>query len=109
MNNADLQWEIMRLQNKQEVTKIKMEKLDTDIKIRDDILKELDKKSKTFHDVLQNTVNEMEKLLEQVSTMDNQILDMSERIATLSRSEYHWLLKKKPVSFKRIKLNSYYM
>lgn len=95
MNNADLQWEIMRLQNKQEVTKIKMEKLDTDIKIRDDILKELDKKSKTFHDVLQNTVNEMEKLLEQVSTMDNQILDMSERIATLSRSEYHWLLKKK--------------
>lgn len=38
----------------------------------------------------------MEKLLEQVSTMDNQILDMSERIATLSRSEYHWLLKKNP-------------
>lgn len=94
MNNADLQREINRLQNKQEVTKIKMEKLDTDIKIRDDILKELDKKSKTFHDVLQNTVNEMEKLLRQVSTMDNQILDMSERITTLSISEYHWLLKK---------------
>lgn len=89
-----LQREIDRLQNKQEVTKIKMEKLNTDIKNRDDILKDLDKKANSLHDVLQNTVNEMEKLLGQVASMDDQILDLRDRITTLSRSEYHWLLKK---------------
>lgn len=89
MNIADLQREIDRLQNKQEVTKIKMEKLDTDVKIRDDILKELDKKAISLHDVLENTVTEMQKLLGQVTSMDDQILDLREIITTLSRSEYH--------------------
>lgn len=89
MNIADLQREIDRLQNKQEVTKIKMEKLDTDVKTWDEILKELDKKANSLHDVLQKTVNEMQKLLGQVASMDDQILDLREIITTLSRSEYH--------------------
>lgn len=89
MNIADLQREIDRLQNKQEVTKIKMEKLDTDVKIRDDILEELDKKAISLHDVLQNTVTEMQKLLGQVESMDDQILDLRQIITTLSRSKYH--------------------
>lgn len=92
---------ISRLEKQIEVTKIKMEKLNTDIKNRDDILIDLDKKANSLRDVLQNTVNEMEKLLGQVASMDDQILDMRDRITTLSRSEYHWLLKKN-VSFKRI-------
>lgn len=87
INNVDLQREIDRLQNKQDVTKIKMEKLDTDIKNRDDILKDLDKKENSLRDVLQNTVNEMEKLLGQVASMDDQILDMRDRITTLSRNQ----------------------
>lgn len=89
MNIADLQREIDRLQNKQEVTKIKMEKLDTDVKTRDEVLKELDKKANSLHDVLLNTVDEMQKLLGQVASMDDQILDLREIITTLSRSEYH--------------------
>lgn len=89
MNIADLQREIDRLQNKQEVTKIKMEKLDTDVKIRDDSLKDLDKKAISLHDVLEKTVTEMQKLLGQVTSMDDQILDLREIITTLSRSEYH--------------------
>lgn len=89
MNIADLQREIDRLQNKQEVTKIKMEKLDTDVKTRDEVLKELDKKANSLYDVLQNTVDEMQKLLGQVASMDDQILDLREIITTLSRSEYH--------------------
>lgn len=87
INNVDLQREIDRWQNKQEVTKIKMEKLNTDIKNRDDILKDLDKKANSLHDVLQNTVNEMEKLLGQVASMDDQILDLRKRITTLSRNQ----------------------
>lgn len=89
MNIADLQREIDRLQNKQEVTKIKMEKLDTDVKTSDEVLKELDKKANLLYDVLQNTVDEMQKLLGQVASMDDQILDLREIITTLSRSEYH--------------------
>lgn len=89
MNIADLQREIDRLQNKQEVTKIKMEKLDTDVKTSDEVLKELDKKANSLYDVLQNTVDEMQKLLGQVASMDDQILDLREIITTLSRSEYH--------------------
>lgn len=89
MNIADLQREIDRLQNKQEVTKIKMEKLDTDVKTSDEVLKELDKKANSLYDVLKNTVDEMQKLLGQVASMDDQILDLREIITTLSRSEYH--------------------
>lgn len=89
MNIADLQREIDRLQNKQEVTKIKIEKLDTDVKTSDEVLKELDKKANSLYDVLQNTVDEMQKLLGQVASMDDQILDLREIITTLSRSEYH--------------------
>lgn len=89
MNIADLQREIDRLQNKQEVTKIKMEKLDTDVKTSDEVLKELDKKANSLYDVLQNTVDEMQNLLGQVASMDDQILDLREIITTLSRSEYH--------------------
>lgn len=89
MNIADLQREIDRLQNKQEVTKIKMEKLDTDVKTRDEVLKELDKQANSLHNILKNTVDEMQKLLGQVASMDDQILDLREIITTLSRSEYH--------------------
>lgn len=89
MNIADLQREMDRLQNKQEVTKIKMEKLDTDVKTRDEVLKELDKQANSLHNILKNTVDEMQKLLGQVASMDDQILDLREIITTLSRSEYH--------------------
>lgn len=59
-----------------------MEKLDTDVKIRDEILKELDKNAISLHDVLQNTVTEMQKLLGQVASMDDHILDLRQIITT---------------------------
>lgn len=83
MNIAELQREIDRLQNQQEVTKIKMEKLDTDVKSRDDISRDLDKKANSLHDVLQNTVNEIQKLQGRVASMDDRIYDLREIIISI--------------------------
>lgn len=60
-----------------------MEKLDTDVKSRDDISRDLDKKANSLHDVLQNTVNEMQKLQGKVASMDDRIYDLREIIISI--------------------------
>lgn len=75
--NEVLRLEINRLQHQLELYKVKIGILNTDIRNRDDFLKDIDKGARLFHEELKNTVKQMDKLVEHVATMDKQIEDMS--------------------------------
>lgn len=50
--NEALRLEINRLQHQQELSKVKIKSLNTDLKNRDDFLKDIDKGSRLFHEEL---------------------------------------------------------
>lgn len=75
--NEVLRLEINRLQHQLELNKVKTGILNTDLKSRDDFLKDIDKAARLFHEELKNTVKQMDKFVEQMKIMDKQIEDMS--------------------------------
>lgn len=75
--NEVLRLEINRLQHQQELSNVKIRSLNTDLKNRDDFLKDIDKGAKLFHEELKNTVKQMDRLVEHVKIMDEQMEDMS--------------------------------
>lgn len=75
--NEVLRLEINRLQHQLELNKVKTGILNTELKSRDDFLKDIDKGARLFHEELKNTVKQMDKFVEQVKIMDKQIEDMS--------------------------------
>lgn len=76
MKIEDLHKELNRLQNKLVVTEIKMGKTETDVKTRDDVLKDLDDKASSLHNALQDTVEEIQKLVWHVTNMDAEMQDL---------------------------------
>lgn len=83
--NEALRLEINRLQHQQELSKVKLESLNTDLKNRDDFLKDIDKGSRLFHEELKNTVKQMDKFVEHVKNMDKQIENMSKEFKFVYR------------------------
>lgn len=69
--NEALRLEINRLQHQQELSKVKIKSLNTDLKNRDDFLKDIDKGSRLFHEELKNTVKQMDKFVEHVKIWTN--------------------------------------
>lgn len=83
--NEALRLEINRLQHQQELSKVKIESLNTNLKNRDDFLKDIDKGSRLFHEELKNTVKQMDKFVEHVKNMDKQIENMSKEFKFVYR------------------------
>lgn len=86
--NEFLRLEINRLQHQQELSKDKMVILNTDLKKRDDILKDIEKEARFVHDKLKNTAIQLDKLAKQVTVMDRQIQSMSKEFNNWSKSKH---------------------
>lgn len=83
--NEVLRLEINRLQHQQELSNVKIRSLNTDLKNRDDFLKDIDKGARLFHEELKNTVKQMDRLVEHVKIMDEQMEDMSKEFKFIYR------------------------
>lgn len=83
--NEFLRLEINRLQHQQELSKDKMVILNTDLKKRDDVLKDIEKEARFVHEELKNTAIQLDKLAKQVTVMDRQIQSMSKEFNNWSK------------------------
>lgn len=79
------------MRHQQKLSEEKIGTLITDLKNRDEFLKDIDKRTSLFHEMLKNTLNQMNELVEHVEIMDKQIKDISKELCVnMEFSIFSW-------------------